>query len=79
MFARDVPAAGFLKPAAPLCGIGRQLRVLFWRAFLNIARDKMLCRVRLAQSIFFGVVVGLIFLQMGYDQVSFGHIDVLRP
>eukprot|EP00667_Euglena_gracilis_P009350 EG_transcript_9492 len=64
----DPPAE--LEPPAPLPGYGTQLRQLYWRAFLNMARNKMLFRVRLGQSIFFGVFVGCIFLRLGYDQAA---------
>eukprot|EP00667_Euglena_gracilis_P002040 EG_transcript_2040 len=63
-------AARELEPPAPLPGWVTQLKCLFWRAFLNMLRNKMLFRVRLGQVIFFGVFVGCIFLRLGYDQVS---------
>eukprot|EP00667_Euglena_gracilis_P001974 EG_transcript_1975 len=61
---------GELEPPAPLPSWAKQLRALFWRAFLNMARNKMLFRVRLGQAIFFGVFVGCIFLRLGYDQAA---------
>eukprot|EP00667_Euglena_gracilis_P001372 EG_transcript_1372 len=65
---RDPPSE--LDPPAPLPSWASQLRSLFWRAFLNMARNKMLFRVRLVQAIFFGVFVGCIFLRLGHDQAA---------
>jgi hypothetical protein len=59
-----------LAPPPPLSKWNRQLKSLFWRAFLNMARNKMVTRVRLGQAVFFGVLVGCIFLRLGHQQTD---------
>eukprot|EP00668_Euglena_longa_P010990 GGOE01013334.1.p1 GENE.GGOE01013334.1~~GGOE01013334.1.p1 ORF type:complete len:710 (-),score=241.62 GGOE01013334.1:918-2837(-) len=60
-----------LDPTLPVANWRMQLRALFWRSFLNMARNKMLFRVRLGQAVFFGVFVGCIFLRLGFDQAAY--------
>lgn len=47
-----------------------QFFVVMARAFVNILRDKILTFSRLFQNIAMSLLVGLIFLQIGYDQQS---------
>lgn len=61
---------GTLAPPAALPRVLTQIKALFWRAFLNYARNKMLTRVRFGQALFFAVFVGCIFLRLGYNQAD---------
>ena len=47
-----------------------QFFVVMARAFVNILRDKILTFSRLFQNLAMAILVGLIFLQIGYDQQS---------
>ncbi|XP_028399573.1 protein white-like isoform X2 [Dendronephthya gigantea] len=46
----------------------KQFRVLFYRAMLSAKRDKMVSVIRIMQSLVLGVVVGLIYLRLSYNQ-----------
>lgn len=45
-----------------------QFAVVFWRSMVNIARDRLLFFARLFQTIIMAVLVGLIYLRLGYTQ-----------
>ena len=46
----------------------KQFHVLFYRAMLSAKRDKMVSVIRIMQSLILGVVVGLIYLRLSYNQ-----------
>ncbi|KAL9649908.1 hypothetical protein ABK040_011381 [Willaertia magna] len=45
-----------------------QFIVIFWRSFINVMRDRVLTVARFIQSVIFAVLIGLIFLRLGYNQ-----------
>lgn len=45
-----------------------QLFVILWRSLVNLTRDKLLFFARLFQTIVMAVLVGLIYLRIGYNQ-----------
>jgi hypothetical protein len=47
-----------------------QFRLLFSRSFKEVARDKFATVIRLFQTLFFAILVGLIYLNMGNGQAS---------
>jgi ATP-binding cassette subfamily G (WHITE) protein 1 len=47
-----------------------QLRILLERSGKNVYRDRFLNSVRLFQTVFFAVLIGLIYLRVGNDQLS---------
>ncbi|XP_046846390.1 protein white-like isoform X2 [Xenia sp. Carnegie-2017] len=46
----------------------KQFFVLFHRAMLSAKRDKMVSVIRIMQSLILGIVVGLIYLRLSYNQ-----------
>jgi ABC-type multidrug transport system ATPase subunit len=50
-------------------GILLQLRTLFWRIWTNWKRAKLGLRVRMGQTLFFGVLIGLVY----YDIPQYDH------
>lgn len=60
-------AVGMLRKRAPLW---TQFKYLFKRAGLNFVRNRQLIIARLCQSIFLGVIVGLVFLDTNQYSVS---------
>ena len=50
-------------------GWTRQFSVLFDRAMTNTKRDPILTKVRLGQTLFIGILAGLIYLQVENDQL----------
>jgi hypothetical protein len=49
----------------------RECSVLFWRAFVNIRREPRLLLLHWLVAVVLGIVVGLIFFQLGSTQVRF--------
>lgn len=52
----------------------RQFRSVFWRSWLTNKRDVLIFRIRFFQSIFIGLVTGIIFFQTTIDQDGIENI-----
>jgi len=48
----------------------RQFQLCYWRAFLTTSRDKMATVGKVVVSIFFGLILGALYSETGYDQKS---------
>ncbi|ESP04310.1 hypothetical protein LOTGIDRAFT_237415 [Lottia gigantea] len=53
----------------------QQFRAVFWRSWISILRDVFLFRVRVAQTMIVGVILGLIYLQQDYNQTGVMNIN----
>lgn len=53
----------------------KQFRSVFWRSWLTFNRDVVIFRVRLYQSIFVGLIAGIIYFQTKVDQAGIQNIS----
>lgn len=76
--ARDAPISG--RSADVFGGGGLQLQVLFSRAKSNALRNRMILRAKLGQGIFMGLLVGLVYLDLGTNQkaIQVPALDLAR-
>ena len=68
----DVPVSWKAEAGAGIC---MQLRMLWWRIFTNWKRNKLGLRVRTGQTIFFGVLVGLVYLNIPRCDDSYAGVQ----
>ncbi|KAK7111239.1 protein white-like isoform X1 [Littorina saxatilis] len=54
---------------------GRQFAILLWRSWVSLFRDVVLFRVRVMQTLVMGLVLGLIYLRLEYDQKGVQNIN----
>ena len=58
-------------------GFFRQMRWLLWRSLIDTFRNPFELRLRLVISIILGVLLGLLFLRLSYNQQAFQNISAI--
>jgi hypothetical protein len=58
-------------------GFFTQLRWLFWRSSIDMFRNPFEFRLRIIMSIVLGVLIGLIFLRLSYNQQSYQNLSAV--